>query len=53
MNSISIPDYVKSYKDESERLKMKQFFIDNLYKLDINKKSILFSTPLIFGGILK
>lgn len=38
-------DFVKCYNNELERLQMKQFFIDNLYNLDSNKKSILFSTP--------
>lgn len=42
---IEIPEYVKCYKNEEERLKMKQFFINNLHKIDPNKKTILFSTP--------
>lgn len=40
-----IPEYVVKYKNEEERLKMKQFFIDNLHRIDPNKKTILFSTP--------
>lgn len=43
--SIVIPECVKKYTTEEERLKMKQFFIDQLYQIDKSKKTILFSTP--------
>lgn len=44
-----IPDYVKSYVTEEEYNQVRFFFIEQIYKIDPNKKSILFSTPAHTG----